>query len=154
MEKDRLINKVCQDTNDIYSRLFDHRPFLNGEIHSFLREFEDKKGNRDIEALLKCHQKLTELNDTLSHFPENFKDTVKNFQEQVAETTVRVQTICIPKVIEDNKLAESKEIRQNKWQVFLDQNTSKLWEVENLAKEKELEYRQHYAELEEKLKIT
>ena len=65
-----------------------------------MQNSQDKKGNRDIEALLKCHQKLTELNDTLSHFPENFKDTIKNFLEQVAETTVRVQAICVPKIIE------------------------------------------------------
>ena len=66
MEKDGLVNKVCQgkiynllftfflyvcyfqnynfnivlDTNKIYARLCDHRPFLNGEVRHFIREFE------------------------------------------------------------------------------------------------------------------
>ena len=58
-------------------------------------------------------------------------------------------------VIQDNSnLAKNQEKRKKRWKQFLEQNTERLIAVENLAKGKELEYRQLYQELEEKLKIN
>ena len=66
MDKETLVNKVAHgnflgeiylrniyciiiflsDTNEIFTRLFDHRPFLNGEIQHFVRVFEVHTGIR------------------------------------------------------------------------------------------------------------
>ena len=33
---------------DIYGRLFNHRPFVQGEVRHFVREIETKKGDREV----------------------------------------------------------------------------------------------------------
>ena len=42
------------DILDLYDRLFNHRPFLKGEITHFVKEFEIKRGGeKGIENLFK-----------------------------------------------------------------------------------------------------
>ena len=47
---------------DLYERLFNHRPFLKGEIKNFVKEFEEKRGDRDVESVFKILETVTELN--------------------------------------------------------------------------------------------
>ena len=48
-----ILNVVLQKTDneiiklDLYERLFNHRPFLQGEIKHFVKEFEEKRGDRE-----------------------------------------------------------------------------------------------------------
>lgn len=155
MEKDGLVNKVCQDTNKIYARLFDHRPFLNGEVQHFVREFEEKKGNRDIETLLKSHQSITELCDLLSTADgPSTKETINQFIQNIKKTTSEIESISNSKrpVVEDPKLLEKEEQRKKKWQEFLIQQEAKLLSVDNTIKEKEEELKKHYQQLQDQLK--
>ena len=36
---------------ELYSRLANHRPFLQGEVRHFVREFETKRGDREVENI-------------------------------------------------------------------------------------------------------
>ena len=45
----------------MYERLFNHRPFLQGEIKHFVKEFEEKRGDREVENVFKILEKVTEL---------------------------------------------------------------------------------------------
>jgi len=95
MEKEKYINKVCQDSNSLYSRLFDHRPFLNGEIQHFVREFEDKKGNRDIQSLLKSLENISELNSDLkANIGDTASTAITNLIESIDETTAKINSTC------------------------------------------------------------
>lgn len=51
------------DLGELESRLFDHRPVLQGDINYFLREFEDKRGHRDITTLEKCSEEVSLMQD-------------------------------------------------------------------------------------------
>lgn len=42
-----FIYNFVLDIGEIWTRLFDHRPFLNGEIRFFLQEFEVKHKNKN-----------------------------------------------------------------------------------------------------------
>ena len=59
-----LSDSVCIEniTLDLYERLFNHRPFLKGEIKNFVKEFEEKRGDRDVESVFKVLETVTELN--------------------------------------------------------------------------------------------
>ena len=46
---------------DLYDRLFNHRPFLKGEVTTFVKEFEKKRGDREVENLFKTLELTTEL---------------------------------------------------------------------------------------------
>ena len=103
------------DSNALYSRLFDHRPFLNGEIQHFTREFEvsysyfylhssvfyhqyfnikDKRGNKDIQSLLKSLEIISELNAELNTNSEDVTNVaVKNLINSIDETTALIESI-------------------------------------------------------------
>ncbi len=111
---DRLISRACQgeqqidsvemtdpadclkktDVGDIHSRLFDHRPFLNGELQSFIREFEVKKGIRDVESLLKAGETLTELGSSLDSLQGQHSSILSSFGKSVEEATAAVEALC------------------------------------------------------------
>merc|ERR1712136_109628 len=149
------IDKVCQDSNALYSRLFDHRPFLNGEIQHFTREFEDKRGNKDIQSLLKSLEIISELNAELNTNSEDVTNVaVKNLINSVDETTALIESIYSfeSSAQEAAQFLEKEKARQKIWHKIVDDNASKLIKVENLIREKELEHRQYYHKLEEKLK--
>lgn len=152
---DRLISRACQDVGDIHNRLFDHRPFLNGELQSFIREFEVKKGIRDVESLLKAGETLTELGSSLDSLQGQHSSILSSFGKSVEEATAAVEALCHQQPPEvDQGLLERRERRQRVWQAFLEKNTAQLLAVDNLTRHKELEYRQHYAQLEQKLNIS
>ncbi len=62
-----------------------------------------------------------------------------------------MEQIFLPK--ENKDLLTREALRQQKQQDYLENNTQKLSSLDTLIKEKELELRQHYQQLEEKLKI-
>lgn len=55
------IVKAC---GAVWSRLFDHRQFLQGEIAFFNREFAEKRGDREVENLFEILEKSTEIKDS------------------------------------------------------------------------------------------
>ncbi|XP_059351571.1 biogenesis of lysosome-related organelles complex 1 subunit 5-like [Daphnia carinata] len=156
MEKDKLIHKVCQDTSDIFTRLFDHRPFLNGEVQHFVREFEGKKNIKDIGLLLKSCEKLTDINDLLNtSVGDNTKEVISSLLDNISKTTTSLEAVSSPKPLNENKYLLDKEaLRQKKKEEFFENYRERLLSLDNLVKEKELELRNHYQQLEENLKTT
>ncbi|NWW51992.1 BL1S5 protein, partial [Pedionomus torquatus] len=59
------IRPIIKDVGEIYSRLLDHRPVIQGEIRYFVKEFEEKRGLRELRVL------------------ENLKNTIFNTNEHV-----------------------------------------------------------------------
>lgn len=45
----------------MYDRFFNHRPFIKGEITHFVKEFETKRGDREVENLFETLEITTEL---------------------------------------------------------------------------------------------
>lgn len=54
---------VISDTFDVYSRLFNHRPFLQGEARHFVKEFEEKRQDSEVDNIFKTLETVTELRD-------------------------------------------------------------------------------------------
>ncbi|XP_069163182.1 biogenesis of lysosome-related organelles complex 1 subunit 5 isoform X2 [Procambarus clarkii] len=54
---------ATSDVNEVFSRLFDHRPFLRGEIEFFKKEFEEKRGDREVEELFRSLELITEIKE-------------------------------------------------------------------------------------------
>nr|XP_053627453.1 biogenesis of lysosome-related organelles complex 1 subunit 5-like isoform X3 [Cherax quadricarinatus] len=54
---------AASDVNEVFSRLFDHRPFLRGEIEFFKKEFEEKRGDREVEQLFRSLELITEIKE-------------------------------------------------------------------------------------------
>ena len=51
------------DLIDIHSRLFNHRPFVRGETKHFVKEFETKRKDREVDRVFKVLERVTDLRD-------------------------------------------------------------------------------------------
>ncbi|NXC22224.1 BL1S5 protein, partial [Corythaeola cristata] len=51
------------DVGEIYSRLLDHRPVIQGEIRYFVKEFEEKRGLRELRVLENLKSTIFETNE-------------------------------------------------------------------------------------------
>lgn len=57
--------KVMKNITGVYGRLFDHRSVIGGECKYFLREFEGKRNDREVERLRECQQKVHQIEDVI-----------------------------------------------------------------------------------------
>ncbi|XP_039609971.1 biogenesis of lysosome-related organelles complex 1 subunit 5 isoform X1 [Polypterus senegalus] len=55
------MDRIAKDVGDIQSRLFDHKPVLQGEIRYFVREFEEKRGLREKRLLDNVNSMISEV---------------------------------------------------------------------------------------------
>ncbi|XP_063154945.1 biogenesis of lysosome-related organelles complex 1 subunit 5 [Candoia aspera] len=56
---------IFKDVGEIYSRLLDHRPVIQGEIRYFIKEFEEKRGLREMRVLENLKNTMFEANDKI-----------------------------------------------------------------------------------------
>ena len=53
-----------QDLLEIHGRLFNHRPFVQGETRHFVKEFEEKRQDREVENVFSLLERIAELRDS------------------------------------------------------------------------------------------
>ncbi|XP_057329437.1 biogenesis of lysosome-related organelles complex 1 subunit 5 [Microplitis mediator] len=148
---------VIKDIGEIWSRLFDHRPFIQGELSYFVREFEERRGDREVERLFKILEYSTELEQNQIDRAEQLGDC--HLPSLKANTDVAL-TMC-ERIIQrenkfnsDNKLAENRELRKEEWKKFINDMSDKCRKVDATFNEKEEELKNFYADLEKKLHIN
>ncbi|XP_048364278.1 biogenesis of lysosome-related organelles complex 1 subunit 5 isoform X2 [Sphaerodactylus townsendi] len=54
---------IVKDVGEIYSRLLDHRPVIQGEIRYFVKEFEEKRDFREVRVLENLKNTVFEASD-------------------------------------------------------------------------------------------
>ncbi len=54
---------LCTDLVDLHGRLFNHRPFVRGEIATFVKEFETKRKDREVDRVFGVLERVTDLRD-------------------------------------------------------------------------------------------
>jgi len=147
---------VLVDTGEIWSRLFDHRPFVHGEITYFLREFEERRGDREVERLFKILEYSTELGQTQLDRAEQLGDC--HLPSLKANTDVAL-SMCErilrreEEFYNDTKIQENREKRKADWQGFINDMSEKCRRVDQTFHEKEEELKEFYVDLERKLHI-
>ncbi|XP_078036613.1 biogenesis of lysosome-related organelles complex 1 subunit 5 [Augochlora pura] len=148
---------IIKDTGEIWSRLFDHRPFIQGEITFFLREFQEKRGDREVERLFKILEYSTELKENQldrteqlgdCHLPslKANVDVALSMCEKVLQTE---QSFDIDKALEDNRKG-----RKLEWETFVNDMSEKCEKVNQTFEEKKDEIKEYYVDLERKLHIA
>ncbi|CAG9581216.1 unnamed protein product [Danaus chrysippus] len=153
------MTELSREISEIWSRLFDHRPFLNGEIKFMLKEFEEKRGDREVENLFAILEKLTDIKDTQLEKVEKASKTalpvLAEKLNQALQLSEEIETDYLQlQEKSKQKLAENKEKRQKEWDQFIDDMNFKCQRIDNTFEEKEEELRDLYADLKHKLNIT
>ncbi|KAH0554017.1 biogenesis of lysosome-related organelles complex 1 subunit 5 [Cotesia typhae] len=148
---------VIKDIGEIWSRLFDHRPFLQGELSYFVREFEEKRGDREVERLFKILEYSTELEQNQIDRAEQLGDCHLPSLKANADVAL---TMC-ERIIQrenkfntDSKIAENRELRKEEWKKFINDMSDKCRKVDATFNEKEEELKKFYVDLEKKLHIN
>ncbi|XP_076683354.1 biogenesis of lysosome-related organelles complex 1 subunit 5 [Andrena cerasifolii] len=148
---------VIKDTGEIWSRLFDHRPFIQGEITFFLREFQEKRGDREVEHLFKILEYSTELKENQLDRTEQLGDC----HLPSLKANVDVALSMCERVLQreqdfdsDGALQENRERRKLEWEKFVNDMSEKCAKVNQTFEEKEEEIKEFYMDLERKLHIT
>ena len=144
------------DILDLYDRLFNHRPFLKGEITHFVKEFEIKRGGeKDIENLFKILEVTTELQSTEVAKVE--KSCEEHFPTVNANLLV-AQSMC-NKILDqaansdlDRALESSRQAREKDWSQFMSDFQNKCEKIDDAYNQKEEALKAHYAKLEKDLK--
>ncbi|CAG0917428.1 unnamed protein product [Notodromas monacha] len=138
------------DLMEIFSRVFDHRPFLKGEINYFLQEFEEARGDREVEKIFSVVERATEIHqEQVQKAYELCEKKIPSLAgrldvgllmcSQIAERETRMQADVI--------LENNREARRQEWEMFLTDLTEKCKAVDDSFAEREEELRKHYANL-------
>ncbi|KAK8751941.1 hypothetical protein OTU49_011144 [Cherax quadricarinatus] len=99
---------AASDVNEVFSRLFDHRPFLRGEIEFFKKEFEEKRGDREVEQLFRSLELITEIKEgqiekIVNSSDDNLPRTIADVQvalhmcEDTLDTESKFNCNCLQK---------------------------------------------------------
>ncbi|KAK2886342.1 biogenesis of lysosome-related organelles complex 1 subunit 5 [Channa argus] len=79
------MEKIAKDVGDIQSRLLDHRPVISAEIRYFVREFEEKRGNRESRLLESLNKMVVESNDQIQ------STNVEDMNQQLSDIIKRLE---------------------------------------------------------------
>ncbi|NXY81338.1 BL1S5 protein, partial [Alcedo cyanopectus] len=144
------------DVGEIYSRLLDHRPVIQGEIRYFIKEFEEKRGLRELRVL------------------ENLQSTILGSKEQVLPSCEQAMQDCLREAIQRlqaansrihglrereqeerklqaDKLLAGREQRVALWEEFMREQQRKHAEVEEEHRKALERLKEQYAQMEKEL---
>ncbi|XP_050722797.1 biogenesis of lysosome-related organelles complex 1 subunit 5-like isoform X2 [Eriocheir sinensis] len=139
------------DVNEVFSRLFDHRPFLKGEIEFFKKEFEEKRGDREVEQLFRSLELITEIKEgqvekIVNSSDDNLPRTIADIQValHMCEDTLDTET----KFSTDELLAKKRAERKLRLASVQRDVQEKLNLLEESYQEKEKAMRARFEQLE------
>ncbi|XP_037508094.1 biogenesis of lysosome-related organelles complex 1 subunit 5 [Rhipicephalus sanguineus] len=145
---------VVKDITEIYSRLFDHKPFLQGEIKFFVKEFEEKRGDREVQRLFEMLEDVTEVRETQIDRACRTSDqglcSLAGNLEVALSMCHRILE-AEDKVNSADDLSERRERRRCEWDQFEQDVKDKVARMDQAFEEKERELIDHYRRIREKL---
>lgn len=145
------------DVGEIWTRLFDHRSFIQGEVSFFLREYQDKRNDREVERLFKIIEHSTDIDQSqLDRTIELGNSQLPNLKVNIDKALGMCERVLQKegKINNESELIESRELRKLKWQEFINEMKDKCQKVDDEFLEKENELKEYYLDLERKLHIS
>jgi len=142
-----------EDIQEVHSRLFNHRPFLQGEVKYFIREFEEKRKDREVEHIFSCLERVSELRDL--GLPQLITNTSSSNSSTSLVANLQVSESMLGRILEQGETGEvektlvaSRDTREREWTNFLQEVQSRCKKVDQSFKEQEDAIRKKYRDLE------
>ncbi|XP_018912885.2 biogenesis of lysosome-related organelles complex 1 subunit 5 isoform X1 [Bemisia tabaci] len=148
--------KKTSGIGEVYSRLFDHQPFLQSEIKSFVYEFEEKRGDQEVSDLFEILEKAAEIKDSQIDRVGKAKDNLIVLQAELDKVLVTCNNVlAIEDTLDRNSVIKAgRETRAAEFQHFFENLNEKYKSVDESFKEKEDHLKSYYKQLESKLNLT
>lgn len=149
------MSDIRKDISKVWDRLFDQKGFLNGEINFFLREFEEKRGDTEIDNLFKSIEIITDIKDTqINRLIESGNEKAVVANQQLSEAL----KLCNDFVELEERSSQNlvlqlnQEKRKDNWEKVMAEITSEYTKINSEFEEKENQLVEEYKVMESKLK--
>ncbi|XP_006141287.1 biogenesis of lysosome-related organelles complex 1 subunit 5 isoform X2 [Tupaia chinensis] len=147
---------IIKDLGEIHSRLLDHRPIIQGETRYFVKEFEEKRGLREMRVLENLKNMICETNEhTLPKCKETMRD---NLNQVLLRLQAANDSVCRlqqreqeRKKIHNDHLIASEKQQILQWEAFMKEQPHKRAEVDEEHRKAMERLREQYAEMEKDL---
>ncbi|GAB1606280.1 biogenesis of lysosome-related organelles complex 1 subunit 5-like [Argonauta hians] len=124
---------MIKDLSEIQSRLYDHRPVLQGDVLYFFKEFEEKRGHRDFTTLQKCNEEVSLMQDL--YLPGCLQQAEICLTDIASKTNTATQIcdrICTKKHPQTDYLIECRQQRSKEWTDFMTEQCRRSAEVDRM----------------------
>lgn len=147
---------IFNNMGEIHARLFDHKPVLQQEVGLFVREFEEKRGGREVKNLYKTLQITEQINTELL---PTLTGNLCTLLPQISSTLAAANDISTAILQNNNSshedwLSSQQAERTKQWNVFMDGMCKKSADVDEEFNNDVHQTQQYYKQLEEKLKLA
>ncbi|KAJ7415228.1 Biogenesis of lysosome-related organelles complex 1 subunit 5 [Willisornis vidua] len=150
------IQPIIKDVGEIYSRLLDHRPVIQGEIRYFVKEFEEKRGLRELRVLENLKNTIFETSERVlpkceQAMRDNLDETLKRLQA-ANHTIHRLQEKeHEAKKVQADKVMAREEKCIAHWEEFMKEQQNKRAEVDEEHRKAMERLKEQYSEMEKEL---
>ncbi|XP_075273078.1 biogenesis of lysosome-related organelles complex 1 subunit 5 isoform X2 [Opisthocomus hoazin] len=135
------IQPIIKDVGEIYSRLLDHRPVIQGEIRYFVKEFEEKRGLRELRVLENLKNTIFETNEHVLPKLQAANDMIHRLHEKEHEE----------RKLQADKLMVREEKHTAHWEEFMKEQQNKQAEVDEEHRKAMERLKEQYSEMEKEL---
>ncbi|EDW84700.2 uncharacterized protein Dwil_GK12991 [Drosophila willistoni] len=153
-----MISQVGRELYKVPLRILDHRVFVNGEIESFLDNFEVRRNDSEVEKLFQVTETVGSLKYDLSERGIALgNENLSNLNTEVNSLLNGVNILLHKAKGErtvSNKLQEARKAREERKAEFLINLQHGYQRIDNSFEEKEEEIAELYSDLQLKLNIT
>ncbi|XP_043834000.1 biogenesis of lysosome-related organelles complex 1 subunit 5 [Dromiciops gliroides] len=150
------VHLIIKDLGEIHSRLLDHRPIIQGETRYFVKEFEEKRGLREVRVLENLKNVIQETNEQiLPKCKETMQDHLSQALQRLQAASHLVHKLQ-QKEQEQRKLHNqhlliSEKQRITQWEDFMKEQSNKQAAVDEEHKKATERLKEQYAEMEKDL---
>lgn len=147
---------IIKDLGEIHSRLLDHRPVIQGETRYFVKEFEEKRGLREMRVLENLRNMIRETNEhTLPKCRETMQDSLNDVLQRLQAAT---DSVCRlqereqerKKIYNDRLIANEKQ-HIIQWEEFMKEQHNKQAEMDEEHRKAMERLKEQYVEMEKDL---
>lgn len=147
---------VIKNCTDIWSRLFDHKSFVDAELNSFIKEFQESRQDKEVENLLDSLNVNCEIKNEYNKIFSSGNVTSQLLTEKVDICLAQAQ-----KILKSNKTEISKRVleirkqqREKKWRQLKRNMEPKYLEADIQFIKQQETVKKFYEEQQNKLKVV
>ncbi|XP_075682770.1 biogenesis of lysosome-related organelles complex 1 subunit 5 [Rhinoderma darwinii] len=146
---------IIKDVGEIHSRLLDHRPIIQGETRYFIKEFEEKRGHREMRVLENVKNSVSETSDHLlprctDVMQDHFGLVLKSL-ETANHTINRLRQ----REMEKEKNNAATKIRHEKlrsqWEAFMEEQEKSCLAIDEEHNKAVLRLKEQYVQMDKEL---
>ncbi|KYO34684.1 biogenesis of lysosome-related organelles complex 1 subunit 5 isoform X2 [Alligator mississippiensis] len=151
-----LAQPILKDVGEIHSRLLDHRPVIQGEIRYFVKEFEEKRGLRELRVLESLKNMIYETNNQiLPKCEQVMHDSLNEAFKRLQAASQRIHKLQEreqgEREVQTDKLMAGEKQRTALWEAFLEEQQNKQAEVDEEHRKAMERLKQQYVDMEKDL---